>query len=90
MIAYEHTHTEAVNWSVEDSFQFVVYSSPASLEPQEFHIIISYDIVGRSSRLLANAGEVLIVKLLSLLVRLYRTIGLPTVKTSDVIADHNS
>ncbi|XP_078266227.1 chondroitin sulfate proteoglycan 4-like [Rhinoraja longicauda] len=56
MIAYEHTRTEAGDWSAEDSFQFLVYSSPASLEPQEFHITISYDIVGRSSRLLANAG----------------------------------
>ncbi|XP_069780448.1 chondroitin sulfate proteoglycan 4 [Narcine bancroftii] len=56
VIAYEHTSTEAAVWSAEDSFQFVVYSSPASLEPQEFCITISYDIAGRSSCLLANTG----------------------------------
>ncbi|XP_067841890.1 chondroitin sulfate proteoglycan 4 [Heptranchias perlo] len=60
LIAYEHTHTEAIGWSAEDSFQFIVFSPPASLEPQEFHITISYDNAGpdRSSRLLANTGAV--------------------------------
>uniref|UniRef100_UPI00398F1097 chondroitin sulfate proteoglycan 4 isoform X1 n=1 Tax=Pristiophorus japonicus TaxID=55135 RepID=UPI00398F1097 len=58
LIAYEHTHTEAIGWSAEDSFQFIVFSPPASLEPQEFHITISYDNAERSSRLLANTGAV--------------------------------
>ncbi|XP_072107890.1 chondroitin sulfate proteoglycan 4 [Mobula birostris] len=57
-IAYEHTHSKDVAWSTEDSFQFVVHSSPASLEPQHFHITITYDVAGRSSCLLANTGAV--------------------------------
>ncbi|XP_067889004.1 chondroitin sulfate proteoglycan 4 [Heterodontus francisci] len=58
LIAYKHTHTDAISWSAEDSFEFIVFSPPASLEPQEFHITISYDNTGRSSCLLANTGAV--------------------------------
>ncbi|XP_041047517.1 chondroitin sulfate proteoglycan 4 [Carcharodon carcharias] len=58
LIAYKHTHTDTIGWSAEDSFQFIVFSPPASLEPQEFHVTISYDNTGRSSCLLANTGAV--------------------------------
>ncbi|XP_038646822.1 chondroitin sulfate proteoglycan 4-like [Scyliorhinus canicula] len=58
LIAYKHTHTDTISWSAEDSFQFIVFSPPASLEPQDFHVIISYDNTGRSSCLLANTGAI--------------------------------
>ncbi|XP_078075471.1 chondroitin sulfate proteoglycan 4 [Mustelus asterias] len=58
LIAYKHTHTDSIGWSAEDLFQFIVSSPPASLEPQEFHVTISYENSGRSSCLLANTGAV--------------------------------
>ncbi|XP_048398183.1 chondroitin sulfate proteoglycan 4 [Stegostoma tigrinum] len=58
LIAYEHTLTEAMGWTAEDSFCFVVFSPPASLEPQEFHVTISFASTEHSSCLLANTGAV--------------------------------
>ncbi|GCC20476.1 hypothetical protein chiPu_0019036 [Chiloscyllium punctatum] len=56
LIAYEHTHADAMGWTAEDSFTFIVFSPPASLEPQEFHVTISYVNTGHSSCLFANTG----------------------------------
>ncbi|CAJ0952031.1 unnamed protein product [Ranitomeya imitator] len=57
-IVYEHTDTEALVWSVQDSFTFSVSSPPAVLEMQVFIIRVSYEISdpSRSTRLIANTG----------------------------------
>ncbi|XP_075040120.1 chondroitin sulfate proteoglycan 4-like [Mixophyes fleayi] len=58
IIMYEHTVTEALVWSTEDSFTFTVSSSPVVLEKQVFLITISYEIYdpSRNTRLVANTG----------------------------------
>ncbi|XP_077141265.1 chondroitin sulfate proteoglycan 4-like [Ranitomeya variabilis] len=57
-IVYEHTDTEALVWSVQDTFTFSVSSPPAVLEMQVFLIRVSYEISdpSRSTRLIANTG----------------------------------
>ncbi|XP_069819144.1 chondroitin sulfate proteoglycan 4-like [Dendropsophus ebraccatus] len=57
-IIYEHTDTEALVWSMQDSFTFTVSSPPAILEMQVFLMTISYEIndPNRYSRLIANTG----------------------------------
>ncbi|KAM4052299.1 chondroitin sulfate proteoglycan 4-like [Anomaloglossus baeobatrachus] len=57
-IVYEHTDTEALVWSMQDSFTFSVTSPPAVLEMQMFLITVSYEIddPSRSTHLLANTG----------------------------------
>ncbi|XP_006007039.1 chondroitin sulfate proteoglycan 4 isoform X2 [Latimeria chalumnae] len=57
-IAYVHTASATLNWTTKDSFQFTVSSPPASLEPQVFHITISYENQDRHSHLLANTGAI--------------------------------
>ncbi|XP_073478531.1 chondroitin sulfate proteoglycan 4-like [Aquarana catesbeiana] len=58
VIFYEHTDTEALVWSTQDSFSFTVSSPPAVLENQKFLITISYEIddPDRPTRLIANTG----------------------------------
>uniref|UniRef100_A0A8C2SMD3 Chondroitin sulfate proteoglycan 4-like n=1 Tax=Coturnix japonica TaxID=93934 RepID=A0A8C2SMD3_COTJA len=60
VIMYEHSEAELADWSAEDFFMFTVSSPPSILDPQMFHIIISYEIPrhDRNSRLLANTGTV--------------------------------
>ncbi|XP_069078054.1 chondroitin sulfate proteoglycan 4-like isoform X2 [Pleurodeles waltl] len=62
LIMYEHTRSEDMVWSEEDSFSFTVASPPAFLVAQMFQITISYDAIGpeRQSRLLANTGAVVL------------------------------
>ncbi|KAG9488246.1 hypothetical protein GDO78_007836 [Eleutherodactylus coqui] len=57
-ILYEHTDTEDLVWSMQDSFTFTVSSPPAVMEMQVFLITISYDIIdpSRQTRLIANTG----------------------------------
>ncbi|XP_063818003.1 chondroitin sulfate proteoglycan 4-like [Pseudophryne corroboree] len=58
VIMYEHTDTEVLVWSTQDSFTFTVSSSPAVLEKQVFLITVSYEVTdpGWHSRLIANTG----------------------------------
>ncbi|OXB54350.1 hypothetical protein ASZ78_012339 [Callipepla squamata] len=60
MIMYEHSDAESADWSAEDFFTFTVSSPPSALDPQMFHIVISYEIPrhDRNSRLLANTGTI--------------------------------
>ncbi|KAM3939786.1 chondroitin sulfate proteoglycan 4-like [Leptodactylus fuscus] len=57
-VLYEHTDTEALVWSTQDSFIFSVSSPPAVLETQVFLITISYEVndPSRYTRLIANTG----------------------------------
>ncbi|XP_075695896.1 chondroitin sulfate proteoglycan 4-like [Rhinoderma darwinii] len=57
-ILYEPTLTEALVWSMQDSFTFTVSSPPAVLEMQVFLITVSYEISdpSRFTRLTANTG----------------------------------
>ncbi|KAM9331003.1 chondroitin sulfate proteoglycan 4-like [Gastrophryne carolinensis] len=58
MILYEHTDTEALVWSSQDSFIFTVSSPPAMLENQKFFFTVSYETTdpSRLTRLVANNG----------------------------------
>uniref|UniRef100_A0A669QD79 Laminin G domain-containing protein n=1 Tax=Phasianus colchicus TaxID=9054 RepID=A0A669QD79_PHACC len=60
VIMYEHSEAESADWSAEDFFTFTVSSPPSALDPQMFHIVISYEIPrhDRNSRLLSNTGTV--------------------------------
>ncbi|XP_021236249.1 chondroitin sulfate proteoglycan 4-like isoform X1 [Numida meleagris] len=60
VIMYEHSDAESADWSAEDFFTFTVSSPPSALDPQMFHIVISYEIPrhDRNSRLLANTGTI--------------------------------
>ncbi|KAG8598906.1 hypothetical protein GDO81_002793 [Engystomops pustulosus] len=57
-ILYEHSDTEALVWSMQDSFTFTVSSPPAVLVMQVFLITISYEVndPSRNTRLIANTG----------------------------------
>ncbi|XP_045421597.1 chondroitin sulfate proteoglycan 4-like isoform X2 [Lemur catta] len=56
LILYQHVDRENADWTTEDFFTFTASSPPAALGPEEFHIIISYEISepGQHSHLLAN------------------------------------
>ncbi|XP_068105503.1 chondroitin sulfate proteoglycan 4-like isoform X3 [Hyperolius riggenbachi] len=60
MVMYEHTDTETLFWSTQDSFTFTVSSPPAVLENQKFLITISYEVIdpSRATLLIANTGSV--------------------------------
>ncbi|NXT73705.1 CSPG4 protein, partial [Zapornia atra] len=60
VVMYEHLQAASVGWSAEDFFTFTVFSPPSALEPQVFHIVISYGVTrhDRNSRLLANTGAI--------------------------------
>nr|XP_012631170.1 chondroitin sulfate proteoglycan 4-like isoform X1 [Microcebus murinus] len=58
LILYQHVDHENTDWTTEDFFTFTASSPPAALGPEEFHIVISYEISepGQHSHLLANTG----------------------------------
>ncbi|XP_051028339.1 chondroitin sulfate proteoglycan 4-like [Acomys russatus] len=58
LILYQHVDLEKTGWASEDSFTFTASSPPAALGPEDFRIIISYEMneSGRQTRLLANTG----------------------------------
>ncbi|XP_030047792.1 chondroitin sulfate proteoglycan 4 [Microcaecilia unicolor] len=59
-VVYDHTNSEDMGWSAEDSFTFTISSPPAVMEPQMFLIMISYEINGPDQHtcLLANTGAI--------------------------------
>nr|XP_033787281.1 chondroitin sulfate proteoglycan 4-like isoform X2 [Geotrypetes seraphini] len=60
LVIYDHTNSEDMGWSMEDSFTFTISSPPAMMDPQRFLIMISYEINGSEQHtcLLANTGAV--------------------------------
>ncbi|KAG8456601.1 hypothetical protein GDO86_002398 [Hymenochirus boettgeri] len=58
MIFYDHTNTETLFWTTQDSFTFTASSPPAVMDSNNFIITLSYGINDptRHTRLKANTG----------------------------------